>query len=330
MGDVVAVKRMLDAGSKVDRPDGDKWTPLMHAADAGQLETARALLDAGSQVNAIADYGVTALENAVASGNNALVQLLLQHGAIANPPRDSSSSQAPRLPQKMAIIRDNAEGLDLLKKAGAQINPFPEEARHRSALTLAAELRARKCLVYLLEHGCDPNQRDAGGNLPLAVACGQDDLEMVKRLVEHGADVNGVSQGAPVFKKWPRMPLTPLAAATIGNRTDTVKFLLSHGADPRAQGDMAIKFADLVGNQSIYNMLLASGVPKPKPYSFAALRDAYDPSWQSDLPTHTKAAAKPWSIDEIISSHIGNPITSRQPRLQLHSKLRSLPRKTST
>ena len=43
---------------------------------------------------------------------------------------------------------------------------------------------------YLVEHGADINAKDKSGNTALMIASKDMNLEMVKYLVEHGADVN--------------------------------------------------------------------------------------------------------------------------------------------
>ncbi|MCF6743278.1 ankyrin repeat domain-containing protein [Blastococcus sp. KM273128] len=98
-GSAELVRLLLDAGADVDRRDADTGrTPLHTAVAAGATgdapEIVRALLDAGADVNATTHDGASALDISrvaaarhrkadedQASGNDALVELLVAHGA---------------------------------------------------------------------------------------------------------------------------------------------------------------------------------------------------------------------------------------------------------
>jgi ankyrin repeat protein len=98
-GSVELVRLLLDAGAAVDRRDPDTGrTPLHTAVAAGATgdapEIVRVLLDAGADVNATTHDGASALDISrvaaarhrqadedQASGNDALVELLVAHGA---------------------------------------------------------------------------------------------------------------------------------------------------------------------------------------------------------------------------------------------------------
>ena len=80
-----------------------------------------------------------------------------------------------------------------------------------------------------IEAGMSPNVTTADGS-PLVTAGATGNLEIVKLLVEKGADINSKSKGQEA--------LTPLFAAILGNgneKQDTIKFLLDKGADVNAR-----------------------------------------------------------------------------------------------
>jgi ankyrin repeat protein len=70
----------------------------------------------------------------------------------------------------------------------------------------------------LVEHGANVNARDQSQSTPLHLAW---DAEIVQLLVEHGADVNARDQ----------FQLTPLHIASSVGKTRTVQLLIEHGAD---------------------------------------------------------------------------------------------------
>jgi ankyrin repeat protein len=72
---------------------------------------------------------------------------------------------------------------------------------------------------------------------PFCVSIAKGDFDIVKKLVELGADVNQKSEG-----------MTPVMYAAKYNRTDILKLLIANGADLRAKSDKgmtALKYAEL-------------------------------------------------------------------------------------
>lgn len=62
-----------------------------------------------------------------------------------------------------------------------------------SPLCIAAAQGFTDCLMYLLEHGAQPNL-SAGGNAALHEACANGNTECAELLLEHGADPNQQSE----------------------------------------------------------------------------------------------------------------------------------------
>lgn len=86
------------------------------------------------------------------------------------------------------------------------------------------------------EEGYDVNDQDNAGNTPLHEAALNGHLEIVKLLVERGANVN--MQSFDMFLD------TPLIDASANGHIEVVKYLLDHGADPtmvNAKGLSAIE-----------------------------------------------------------------------------------------
>ncbi|PJJ10780.1 ankyrin repeat protein [Flavobacterium sp. 1] len=72
---------------------------------------------------------------------------------------------------------------------------------------------------------------------PLSIAISKGDVNIVKKFIEYGADVNEVSNG-----------MTPLMVASRYNQTEIIKLLLAKGAIRYAKdenGFTALKYAEL-------------------------------------------------------------------------------------
>ncbi|ANB59930.1 ankyrin repeat domain-containing protein [Anoxybacteroides amylolyticum] len=95
-------------------------------------------------------------------------------------------------------------------------------------------------------------ERDKDGNTPLHYAIDSGDIELVRLLVQHGADVNATNEAGT----------TPLMKAAQFGQTEIVKFLYAHGADINRtddQGETALSKA-VEGNQvATVQFLLQAG-----------------------------------------------------------------------
>lgn len=60
------------------------WTPLHHAAHAGNVEIIELLLEAGAEVDALALNGGTPLMRAIQSSRPSCVEVLIKAGANVN------------------------------------------------------------------------------------------------------------------------------------------------------------------------------------------------------------------------------------------------------
>ena len=103
------------------------------------------------------------------------------------------------------------------------------EARKRMGpdlLAASAGMHEVALAERLLEFGVDPGQRDSAGGYPLVEACGAGNLNLVRKLIEQGADprCSGLSEVMPLD--------TALDAIAKGMKEgmEIIKLLLEHGA----------------------------------------------------------------------------------------------------
>lgn len=126
---------------------------------------------------------------------------------------------------------------------GADVNA--RDAEGYAPLAYAARSGDRDTIKQLLDAKADPNARDCNswGWTPVINAMHKYNDDAARLLVERGADVNARAGGCNEQKI--EDGLTPLMYAAKFDESEMVKFLLEHGADPRAEykGYNALSFA---------------------------------------------------------------------------------------
>lgn len=108
---------LLKEGAKPDVEPQGVETPLMLAADQGQLHLVDELIACGANPNTKMRTGFTALHAAVEGGNPAIVSLLLDRGAEPNAPL----SKFAATPLCVAAWRGDARCEQALITAGAKV-----------------------------------------------------------------------------------------------------------------------------------------------------------------------------------------------------------------
>jgi len=144
-----------------------------------------------------------------------------------------------RAPNVARMMRASTDGdVAALRQLLAEAPALAREALGGGATALHLAARHPAAIRLLLEHGADPNARDAGDNAtPLHFAAASGSLESVRLLVDAGADVHGAGdlhEGGVIG--W---------AARKGNEA-VVAFLLDHGARHHIFSAMAVGDRDLV------------------------------------------------------------------------------------
>ncbi|KAL2036493.1 hypothetical protein N7G274_010759 [Stereocaulon virgatum] len=224
-------------------------TPLKVAAERGFVQIATMLLNAGAQVN-LQTVGskFTALHCALRSKRAAMVQFLLEHGAD---PNACSPDSSPCTPLQIALTEfdTNNEIASALIDAGAHVNRTP-------CIGLAARAGNLQAVQLLLKAGADVNSRLGDESTALQQAIAKCDADLIKLLIEAGADSNEPNAGISAE--------TVLQQAAANGDIEVVRLLLAHGADINAPagrhlGKTALQQAAANGDIEVVRLLLAHG-----------------------------------------------------------------------
>jgi len=281
---------LLPLNKHIDMKDYDGMTPLWHALIDDCMEIAEFLLIHGANPNTCDDNGRSGLHDVAARGDEKGVRLLLKYGA-----RIDIKDKRDALPCQY-IPKDKEELL--LPKL------VPEDWADDTErlIDAASNWRVREVEDFLAG-GADVNTTDAKGDSLLLLAAAEGDVDMVKLLLERGADPLHVgSKGCTVWHWIPfghsleiarlLLPLnkdidakahnsaTPLWYALMEDCMEMAEFLLGRGADPNASngnGWTGLHEMASDGNEEGIRLLLQYGVRVDIPDKHGALPYEYVP-----------------------------------------------------
>jgi ankyrin repeat protein len=169
-GDAALTRWLLDAGADATTPDRAGEAPLLIAARVGKREVAAALLEHGAPVDARdMHFGQTALMNAARAGHLEVAEALLAAGADVN--------AATRAEEPPRFIPPSESPPGLSKGIGIVRAGWPEDrgkrfpaAGAKTPLTYAAREGHLELVRLLVERGADLELADANGMTPLLTA----------------------------------------------------------------------------------------------------------------------------------------------------------------
>lgn len=206
-------------------------TPLHEAAIHGCLLSLKNLLSQGWPVNFVTADHVSPLHEACLGGHPSCANLLLKYGALVN-----GLTIDWHTPLYNACVSGNKDCVNLLLKHGANLCPASDLA---SPLHEAAKRGHMECIEALALHGCDIDHHIRHLGTPLYLACENQQINCVKKLLESGASVN---QGRGLD--------SPLHAVARASCELLARLLIDFGADAQAKNAEGKRPLELVSPES--------------------------------------------------------------------------------
>lgn len=229
-----------------DRGSKGDCTPLMEAASAGHVDIVKLLLEYGADANAQSSAGNTPLMYACNGGHEEIVKILLEQGANIEDHNENGHT-----PLMEAASSGHVNIAKILLDKGAGINTHSNEFKE-SALTLACYKGHLEMVKFLLEAGADHEHKTDEMHTALMEASMDGHVEVARLLLDHGAQVN---MPADSFE-------SPLTLAACGGHVKLASLLIERGAnieEVNDEGYTPLMEAAREGHEEMVALLLAQG-----------------------------------------------------------------------
>lgn len=205
-GNLTLAKTLLNLGADVNIKDDNSNTPLFSASGAvrynnkrneipNNLELVKLLVEKGGDVNAGGVAG-TPLIAAVQARSFEVLDYLLEKGASAKV--KNKEGMTPLMLLAYSYNNKNkevSEKITALIKAGARVNDSNNNGQ--TALMIAVNNRSSEMVRLLLENGADPGIEDKNGSNILSYALS--DPATLKLFLDKGANPNVTVNGEPLL-----------------------------------------------------------------------------------------------------------------------------------
>jgi len=182
-GKIDVVNYLLSKGADVNIKGLSETPAIIFACKNGHFDVVKSLVEAGADINVNNAHALTPLSAAIHSENADMVSYLISKGVNLN------VTFSKLTPVYYATILGSFDVVKVLVDAGADFTK--KSNTHFSPLHGAVKTKHKDIVAFLLSKGVDVNEAyDGDKKTVLFVACEIGSLEIVKMLVDAGADWN--------------------------------------------------------------------------------------------------------------------------------------------
>ncbi len=206
-------------------------TPLIIAAERGNIRAVRILLSLGADVNALNNTSDSALSYACLRGHADVAKMLIKHGADIN-----NRNRYDDTPMVLAALSGNTVIIRHLHEAGADINS--RGFWGKTPLMMAALKGYADAVKVMIELGADVKMSDIFGYNALMEAAGEVNLNIVENMLK-GAGAQGKKISESVKEGY----------------AETVKELLEAGTDINAEDSQGLKACDIAKDEDLKRLI---------------------------------------------------------------------------
>jgi ankyrin repeat protein len=207
-GDASKIREMLRSSPILIKSKDEKGVSvILKATYYGKKDVVVALLESNPELD-IFEASATGQSKRVA-------ELLTYDKSLAN-----AFAVDGFMPLGLAVFFGHSETVDLLLKAGANVNAPTREVMKVTPLASAAAAQQIGIARKLIANGANVNAKAHNDLTPLHEAAASGNLEFTKLLLESGADINARTTDGK----------TPLDLAVERKQTEMIEFLKFRGA----------------------------------------------------------------------------------------------------
>lgn len=265
----------------IDKKDSLGRTLLMDCAENGDIDNVKKLIAAGADIQLINSFGDSALVLALKSGQIKTAEYLCEKGAkILNLSNSDLFDIFDKNPESIkilkksefnlnnkdkygfhpliyALIKNRTDIAELLIKNGVDCNCTIKDDNKNvfSALEIALMNNQSGIATLLITHGADIYHYCTTGSNSFLIAAQSGDNKNLQLLLDKGISVD-------ITGKKDYEGQTALMSAANSNHLDTIKFLISRGANinaTRNTGHTALMVASKTGSEKVVEYLIQNG-----------------------------------------------------------------------